>query len=694
MKKAVMIFLSLLLTACLCGALSSCGNGPEEQPNTKSVYKVTFFDNYVGGRETVQEVLPGEKARIPASPSRQGYSFAGWFADYDGDTPFNSEQAINADTEVFAHWTKTANVITFKYNDGTPGQTVLVADGTRVEQPADPVSDVYTFLGWFTDAAYTKPFNFSTPVNAPMTIYAGWSKSSAKLTFNLNYTGAPEAVTVNAPVEQPITVPEDLDLTRARYAFDGWYTKSFPSETDAPYDLSQGIENDMTLYAKWTRTHYAVTFDPNERGMEKVTVDVPVDAPAAQIPAIEREGYTLDAVWYEDAALTKAVDLTKVADDMTVYAKWNINSYAVTFDLNYENAAAAPAAQSIEYRGKLARPANPEREGYLFTGWYTTAQTTEAFNFEDDLIVADRVLYAGWLEQVDVGGTIKVSFNYNAPGLGMSGNYREIEIDKGEALGAARMPADPSLGSGQLFRGWFTDPACTKSYDAESVLLEDTTIYARILVGTVFEAELVNLAGKHGVGSSVELAEEAMIFDFTKIGQGKGEGDEWVSNDYYVAGMYYKGAYIEFEIIASKEVKDAVLEMRVSSEFRKLMYNPLTPETYRIDINPVVDENGDVGEESNFLYELPLRLPDPNTEKENDPDGEKTPFADVIISYKFHLQEGKNVVRFTTNNTYNYGAGTFQANAPMIDCITIYVESDIALEMIEYPQFLEKRNAQ
>ena len=66
----------------------------------------------------------------------------------------------------------------------------------------------------------------------------------------------------------------------------------------------------------------------------------------------------------------------------------------------------------------------------------------------------------------------------------------------------------------------------------------------------------------------------------------------------------------------------------------------------------------------------------------------------MIISYKFHLQEGKNVVRFTTNNTYNYGAGTFQANAPMIDCITIYVESDIALEMIEYPQFLEKRNAQ
>ena len=155
--------------------------------------------------------------------------------------------------------------------------------------------------------------------------------------------------------------------------------------------------------------------------------------------------------------------------------------------------------------------------------------------------------------------------------------------------------------------------------------------------------------------------------------------------------MYYKGAYIEFEIHASAPLENGVLQMRVSSEFKELHYNPMTPETYRIDINPIGGVDGTVNDSTNFLYELPLELPLPNTIAENDPDGDKTPFKDVIVSYKFHLNEGDNVIRFTTNNSYNYGAGTFQANAPMIDCITIFADSTIKLTMNEYYDFIDKK---
>ena len=155
--------------------------------------------------------------------------------------------------------------------------------------------------------------------------------------------------------------------------------------------------------------------------------------------------------------------------------------------------------------------------------------------------------------------------------------------------------------------------------------------------------------------------------------------------------MYYKGAYIEFEINASKELTDAVLELRVSSEFKELKFNPLTPETYRIDINPIDGVDGTVNDSTNFLYELPLTLPLPNTLMENDPDGEKTPFENVIVSYHFHLNEGDNVIRFTTNNSYNYGAGTFTANAPMIDRIVIYAPTDANLRMKEYRQFYDQK---
>ena len=68
-----------------------------------------------------------------------------------------------------------------------------------------------------------------------------------------------------------------------------------------------------------------------------------------------------------------------------------------------------------------------------------------------------------------------------------------------------------------------------------------------------------------------------------------------------------------------------------------------------------------------------------------------TPTQNVIISYKLHLDEGTNVLRFTTNNNYNYGAGTFTANAPMIDCITIYAPTDAQLRMKEYREFYDQK---
>ena len=687
MKKFHSIAGSALLVLCLCAMMLSFASA--EQAG-QSAYTVTFFDNFPGGGETLVKVAAGQKVAAPTAPARTGYDFAGWFDAYAGGAAFDFDKPVTADASVFAQWTKTANVVTFKYNDEGENQTVLVPDGEKLEKPQDPASSIYSFLGWFLDGAYTKPFDFDAPITAPTTIYAGWSKSSAQLTFNMNYSGAPDPVTVYVSMDAPVELPEGVTTERAQYQFEGWYLKSFPADGDQPVDLAAGIQEDTVLFAKWTRTHYLVEFNPNLRGMDSVLVEVPVDAPAAQVPEMVREGYTVDETWYEDAALTKAVDLSNITDDTSVFAKWNVNSYTVSFDLGD---GGEKQTQAVEYGAKIVRPENPVKEGSAFLGWFTEAENGEQFNFEDGVVTSDLTLFAHWMTADDMGGTITVTFNYNAPSLGkkMAADYATVEINKGEAVGADRMPEDPARKTNWIFMGWYTNPECTVSFDPATVLLEDTTVYARILSANVFEAEYVNLAGKHGVGSSVELDEEAMLFDFRKIGTGSGEGVEMVSNDFYLAGMYYKGVYIEFEITSPRAIDNCVLEMRVSSEFKELHYNPLTPETYRIDINPIGGVDGQVDDSTNFEYELPLTLPLPNTLKESDPDGEKTPFENVIISYKFHLEEGENVVRFTTNNNWNYGSGTFQSNAPMIDCITIYAPSDVRLDMKEYHQFYDRK---
>ena len=298
-----------------------------------------------------------------------------------------------------------------------------------------------------------------------------------------------------------------------------------------------------------------------------------------------------------------------------------------------------------------------------------------------DQITKDITLYAHWA--VKESGKVKVTFVYATNGS--TKTHQEVEIDKGESVGVSRMPANPSFANTHtdtdfMFVAWYNDASFTSQYDSNKIITENTTVYGRVLKRNTFEAEYADLTDMNGVGSSVELYEEAMIFGYDKIGNGTNTGAEFVSNGWYVAGLYYNGASLMYEINAAQDIENAVFVMRVSSEFKELHHNPLTPETFGVVVNGV-----------DFEYELPLTLPLPNTNKENDPDGEKTPFEDVIISYHFSLNAGYNNIVFEVRNSWDYGAGTFKANAPMIDCFYIFSEENNTFDMVKYTEFLERK---
>ena len=58
---------------------------------------------------------------------------------------------------------------------------------------------------------------------------------------------------------------------------------------------------------------------------------------------------------------------------MTLYAKWTINSYSITF-----NSAGGSAVTSItqNYGTTVTAPANPTRTGYTFAGWNPAVPAT------------------------------------------------------------------------------------------------------------------------------------------------------------------------------------------------------------------------------------------------------------------------------------------------------------------------------
>jgi uncharacterized repeat protein (TIGR02543 family) len=69
--------------------------------------------------------------------------------------------------------------------------------------------------------------------------------------------------------------------------------------------------------------------------------------------------------------------------------------YTVTFD---SRGGSSVSSQEVEKDAKAVKPADPTRDGYTFTGWYTDEACTEEFDFNTK-ITGDLTLYAGWEEK-------------------------------------------------------------------------------------------------------------------------------------------------------------------------------------------------------------------------------------------------------------------------------------------------------
>ena len=69
-------------------------------------------------------------------------------------------------------------------------------------------------------------------------------------------------------------------------------------------------------------------------------------------------------------------------------------TYTVRFETD---GADAVSAQKIEKGEKLAKPADPVRDGFNFDGWYTDQALTEPYDF-DTAVTESFTLYAKWVE--------------------------------------------------------------------------------------------------------------------------------------------------------------------------------------------------------------------------------------------------------------------------------------------------------
>ena len=144
----------------------------------------------------------------------------------------------------------------FESNGGSGVEAQSVLNGKTVTKPADPTRDGYLFIGWYADAEFKTPFEFSSQtVTADTTVYARWTEKGTNevefnVNFDLNYDDA-------AALEAGKTVGGKLfglpTAEREGYTFNGWWVSMTNDASKLSYRYEEGmaLTSDETLYALW-----------------------------------------------------------------------------------------------------------------------------------------------------------------------------------------------------------------------------------------------------------------------------------------------------------------------------------------------------------------------------------------------------------------------------------------------------------
>ncbi|MBP5242983.1 MAG: InlB B-repeat-containing protein, partial [Clostridia bacterium] len=463
------------------------------------------------------------------------------------------------------------------------------------------------------------------------------------------------------------------------YRFDGWF---IAKDGDTEFDFSETkITSDITVYAHWVEV-VTVTFNFNYEGApetQTLAVDKGNSLQEANAPAATREGFIFNG-WHTGETEESAYSFgSEVTASFTLFAHWTAiedgkTTYHVTFDYNYF----AYENRDIEIveGNKVSKPQDPEGSGRTFDGWYTELEGGSKYDF-DSAVTGDFTLYAHWkIEQYIV------TFNYVIDGN--TTTLRTRKVSPGGSVSAGNLP---TVDGYRFANEWYTDAEYTTKFDFSKPVNADYNLYIKPLKENKFEAEYTYIdENKAGVGSSDNFNGLKLIFI--------DNGTASASNGYWVSGLYYNTAFIEFIITSDTEVTDAHLQLRLSAEWADMYLAPTNQSFggdsyygFEISCAPaLLDSNGqpqkdnlgytlfDTSKKLTFDY-APIAMTGAISFEQSMVD--KRPFTDYLMTTTFTLREGVNVIRLTVTNSNPPYDGTMEASAPMIDRLSIFTDATL-----------------
>jgi uncharacterized repeat protein (TIGR02543 family) len=304
-------------------------------------------------------VEAGDNFELP-NPTREGYTFEGWYLEDTFENSANFLVMSNQDRTLYAKWEPNLYTVRFDSNGGSDVDSVTNYYDAEFPAPTQPELEGYTFEGWFKDdRTFEEPFTFGAfPID--LTLYAKWSATLYTVTYQLD-GGVLGTGSVNA-----YTIEDDLvvfpDPTKVGYTFQGWYENSnFTGDVVVAINPNR-LEN-VTLFAKWAVIQYTITFDAaGGTAVSDITQDFGSVITKPADPT--KRGHTFLG-WLLDGA--PFVFNTMPVDGADLVANWEVNSYTVNLNVNGGDPLTTTTLD-VDY-GTSTNFGVPTRSGYQFNGW-------------------------------------------------------------------------------------------------------------------------------------------------------------------------------------------------------------------------------------------------------------------------------------------------------------------------------------
>ncbi len=519
----------------------------------------------------VSPAVPPTSSTFAPAPTRQGYTFTGWYKDAECTIPAEKTIAsIDSDVTVYAGWEKkevSYTVLYFIENANDTDYSFLSSEiktgyaGNTVTVTAETASPSGLDTKNFT---FKKATSAAIAADGSTVIKAYYSRNVYTLTSNKSFriNGKDQKLSLSAKYGANITEimnREWNEPTGNKYA---WTLTNSDSNKVAVFDTMPSGGGTVYSYEyQATREQTLSYWLENYNGSEQIKFDERTYGLYKEI-TVKFNYLTYSADFYEfpDYTKYKAMHGSKqlwgnnkgnvtTSNGMKVDFYYNANDVSLElFGYEGERISFNQVAIGADISSYLTEPTAPV-DGAGFKGWYTDPAHTEKYTGGKKMPTSGLILYADW----DMP-------KYEVTFMDGSETYKVQEVEYLKKVEEVEI-----MHEGFDFLGWYADSDYKEEFDFSQPITKDITVYAK-WDEKLDTSCLIRHIVKDG-DSEIDIVEPKEV-----VGM--------IGDTVSVRAISLSGDYRDY--VADANEKSIVLSTKSKNEIT-FVYSPLNAIRYRVE---------------------------------------------------------------------------------------------------------------